>query len=135
MKIHKMKKLIFILLVFLVLLFLFFLLPVVWSQSIGGERKLNKIPQHPMFDKLRCGEYFVVVEDDEIGFIFEMGPMDLEERAFLPKEFVIIFDNKKVIPTVRFITGKTGTKVMLKISQEDFKRSPCLKRCFDRNRT
>ncbi len=132
------SKLIFIFLVFLFILFIpTFFLPNAPGQPVG-ERKLTKIPSVPLFEKSRCGEYFIVVEDDErvgIGFIFEMGQMDLEAAAFWPEEFVIIFDNKKIIPTVKFITGKTGTKVMLKISQEDFKRSPCLKKCFDANRT
>ena len=131
------SKSFFVLLAFLILLFIFFFLPVVWGQSIDGERKLAKIPPHPMFNKSRCGEYFVVVDDDErvgIGFIFEMGPMDLEEQAFLPEEIFLICEKKKPIPTIRF-THEGKIKVILKVSEKEFRKSPCLQRCFDANRT
>jgi len=138
MKIHKMKKLVFVLLAFLILLFLFFFLPVVWGQSIDGERKLSKIPSHPLFEKSRCGEYFVLVSDDEerskIGFIFEIEPRVLEERAFLPEEIFVISDNRRSVPTIRF-TKKGPIKIILRISKDSLDRSPCLQRCSDKNRT
>jgi hypothetical protein len=133
-----MKRLVFVLLAFLILLFIFFFLPVVWGQSIDGERKLSKIPSHPLFDGLGCGEYFVVVSNDEerpqIGFIFEIEPMVLEEQAFLLEEIFVIREKKKPIPTIRFTHGGK-IKVILKVSEKEFRKSPCLQRCLDTNRT
>lgn len=116
----------------------------VWGQ-FNGEQPLSKIPDDEKFDSFRCGEYFlfgVTSSDDErirIGIVFKAEndePLELEAGAFLPEMFTVIFDEKKRVPTIRFIPdGNGGSKVILKISQEEFKKSPCLKKCFDSNRT
>lgn len=132
------RKLFFVFLVGLVAIFIFsFFLRNVWGQ-FDGQRKLVKIPSHPLFDGLQCGEYFVLVSDDEgrpmIGFVFEVEPMVLEERAFLPEEIFVATDDRKSVPTIQF-TKKGKIKVILRISKDGLKGSPCLQRCFDGNRT
>ena len=138
MKIHKMKRLVFVLLAFLILLFIFFFLPVVWGQSIYGEKKLVKVPTNPLLEGLECGEYFVRVSDDEgrlmIGFIFEIEPRVLVEQAFLPEEIFVIPDNRRSVPTIKF-TKKGPIKVIVRISEGGLKKSQCLQRCSDKNRT
>lgn len=134
------RKLVFIFLIFLVCLIALFIFSLFTADVLGqsdGERKLSKIPPHPMFNRLECGEYFILVSDDQerlrIGFIFEIEPTALEEQAFLPEEFFIVTDNKKTVPTIRF-TKQGKVKVILRISKDSLKKSPCLQKCLDANR-
>jgi len=145
MKAKEKVKLVFMLCLLAGLMIIFALSGArVWGQ-FNGEQPLSKIPDDEKFDSFRCGEYFlfgVTSSDDErirIGIVFKAEndePLELEAGAFLPEMFTVIFDEKKRVPTIRFIAdGNGGSKIILKISHEEFNKSPCLQRCFVKNRT
>ena len=141
------RKLVFIFLIFLACLVALFIFSLFTSNVLGQsdrEQPLSRIPDDRMFNRFRCGEYFLSgitsSEDDRfrIGIIFKTednGPLELEAGAFLPEMYTIIFDENKVTPTIKFVSNKNGgSRIILKISREEFERSPCLKKCFDANR-
>ncbi len=129
-----------------------FLLVFIFSQvgllaqlnPMTRERQLLELDEHkggdPVIDGVACGSYLhywpqtvgLTPPGPRIAYVTEGMKGDPEDAnmmfAFLKSIFVVIVDNKKVIPTAQVtMVGNKTTKITLRMSEEDRKEhSSCL---------
>ncbi len=133
-----MKKRSIVLALFLVLLV--GVSNLVSAQGIIGERQLRKFPKGAAAEEIRCGDYFIfgptmhgVDPTRRIGFLMVEKPSDPKDvfltGSFLPENLEVIIDNGKKVPTAEILYDREAIrKVVIRISQEDYNNSPCLKK-------
>lgn len=124
------------------------LLPAVLSAQersvLQGERQLRKwtdLVADSNMVKMLSGEYFFFGPTDSerdlrwrIGYILQSRPDDPRDISFqlfglfLPENLRVRIDNTKKIPTAEIIFTEALEidRIIIRISKEDYKKSPCL---------
>ncbi len=106
--------------------------------GLDGERQLRKFPKHQDIAPIYCGDYFIYGPTEEgvdptprIGLFLKRAPSDPTNVilffTFKPEAFEIVIDNGKKVPTTEIVPKMNGgSRIVIRISQRDYDKSPCL---------
>jgi len=112
----------------------FFVVWIATGHSLAPEQELAKlftgVYNYPEYNIFRCGDYFASGLGRQEGLAYlpkSLGsiPRQIVDE-FKASSFRVIVDSSKDVPTAQ-IGGYLGGQVIVRISQSDFDKAPCLK--------